>query len=368
MHPIIVGIDPGTTCAFAAISLDFSVLKVKSKRNYSLSKLILDIYKEGNPIIVGTDKKQVPNFIKDFSQKTGAKVHRTKYDTKKGEKKLIVKENGFSDFVKNAHETDALASAIYAYNEYKPLINKINKYTTRYNKQNIKDKILVDVLNKEISIKKAAAEIEKKPKINVKKPKIKTEKKEISKEKKEIFLLKDLVKKLRTQLMEFKKENKAIRQKKVDINKETKKIISFKEKRALSLQKDNNRLSNRLKEKNSEIKNLNMFIEKSIEHILIKKSIDKAKKGDILLIEDLSVLSIKRLNEVKTNIIIYSKSNKLLSEYILIPKKNLNLIETENFALVKESELNREIKKNKIKKGPDFIKNLLDEYKRERNI
>jgi predicted RNase H-like nuclease (RuvC/YqgF family) len=371
MHPIIVGIDPGTTSAFAVLSFDFKVLRVKSKRNYSLSKIISDIYDNGNPIIVGTDKKQIPKFIKDFSQKTGAKIHKTKYDTKKGEKKSIVKEYGFSDFTKNAHETDALASAIYAYKDYEPLLNKINKYVKKNNKKDIKDKITVEVITKEISIKKAVLEIEKKPKkFKVKKPKIITEKRVLSKEEKEIILLKKLIKKLKTKVKNLQKENKKLKQKKIDIDKETKKIISFKEKRALLLNKENKNLIKIVKEKDKIIKELNKFIEKTKDSVLIKKLPNKIVKGDIFLIEDISTLNKAKIQQLKDNvrIIIYTKGSKLLSDFILIPKKNLRLVEIEFYALVKKTDLDREIKKSIPKKSPDYIKNLLEEYKRERII
>ncbi|MCM2326039.1 MAG: DUF460 domain-containing protein, partial [Candidatus Woesearchaeota archaeon] len=121
MRPIIVGLDPGTTSAFALLDTDFKVLKIKSKKEYPMDEIISDVCSNGVPIIVGCDKKDLPSAIKEFSQRTGAKIHLTSYDTKKDEKKVMVKTNGFWEIVNNAHEIDSLASAIMAFNDYKKM-------------------------------------------------------------------------------------------------------------------------------------------------------------------------------------------------------------------------------------------------------
>ncbi|MEM4397429.1 MAG: DUF460 domain-containing protein, partial [Candidatus Woesearchaeota archaeon] len=196
MQPIIVGIDPGTTTAFAVLSFDFKVLKVKSKKSYSLAGIIYDVYKEGYPLIIATDKKEIPSFIKEFSQKTGSKIYNPKYDTKKGEKLYIVKEKGLLDYCKNTHEIDALASALYAYREYYSLIKKIDNFIKDKNKIYLKNILLTKVIIEEKNILKAISEIESK---NVEKPKKEIKKieeiflKDLTKEEKEIFLLKKTI-------------------------------------------------------------------------------------------------------------------------------------------------------------------------------
>lgn len=387
MQPVIVGIDPGTTTAFASLSFDFKLLKVESKKNYSLAKLITDIYKTGTPIIVGTDKKYVPKLIKEFSQKTGAVIHKTKYDTKKGEKKHVVKEKKLHDYVKNTHETDALASAIYAYLDYKSLITKVEKFVKKKNKADIKDKILIEVIVNEKSLAKAVSDIEKKPKKKITRLKIKpvVEEKEPTKEQKEIKLLNNLVKKLRKQMKQLEEENKKLKQKRIDIDKETKKIISFKEKRALTLEKEINVMRKEIESKNKTIDKLNTIIVKTKGSILIKKlknlgseefkkknKITKIERDDVLLVENISITSNQIINRIKdmVKVIIYDKgTNKLLSDqFILIKKKNLNLLEHKFFALADKKQLEKERDKTIItrKKDTQFIKEILEEYKRER--
>ena len=376
MHPIIVGIDPGTTSAFAAISFDFNILKVKSKKEYSLGELISDIYELGNPIIVGTDKKEVPSFIKEFSQKTGARIYSPKYDTKKGEKRALVSTSRFSKIAKNTHETDALASAIYAYNEYKPLIAKINQYVEKNNKQEIFDKILMKVITQELSIVQAVLEIEKKPikqiqkikKIHIQKEKI------LTSEQKDIFLLKKVIEELREERVP-----KEVKQKKIDIDKHMKELVAFKEKRILFLENNNRLLRKEIRAKDKIIKKLDSFIAQTKDSVLIKKiqtlgseDYNKCKiaTDDILLVDDIRIYSEKVIKEIKdkVKIIIYNQGKAKLDDFLLIEKKNLPLIETKYFALAPKDRFDTEVEKLKLttKKDSTYLKGILDDYKRER--
>ncbi|NTV24091.1 MAG: DUF460 domain-containing protein, partial [Nanoarchaeota archaeon] len=237
MHPVIVGIDPGTTSAFAVLSFDMKLLGVKSKKEYSQSELIENIYSYGVPIIVGTDKKEVPSSIKEFSQRTGAKVFAPRYDTKKGEKLHIVKDHDLIAKVKNAHETDALASAIFAYNEYKALISKIFAYVKQNNKQNILDKLLMKVILEGMPISSAAIELERKPeeRPEPKKESLAILPRALTKEDHQIMLLKQHVGTLKEKIAELEIENARLKSRKIDINAESKKRLSQKEQKLLSL-------------------------------------------------------------------------------------------------------------------------------------
>ncbi|MEM3374705.1 MAG: DUF460 domain-containing protein [Candidatus Woesearchaeota archaeon] len=404
MQPVIVGIDPGTTSAFAILSFDFKVLKVKSKKNYSFPSLIYDIYKFGLPIIVATDKKDIPSFIKEFSQKTGAKIYNPKYDTKKGEKHSIVKEKGFLDYCKNTHETDALASALFAYREYYPIIRKIKNYVEENKKHNLKDLLIIKVLNEDKNITKAVNELEKKTetkKIEVKKIK-EIINNVLTKEEKEVYLLKKTIDKLRFEIETLKKENKVLKEKRIDINEEIKKIISFKEKKALSLIKENNFLRERIKEKNIKIRELNEFILKTKNSVLVKKlknlsnveyekkkDILKIEKDDIIFIENFDSFSENVFNNLKENIkfILYnskkvsiendlkynlkdSKNNiiEVLKKYFfLIDINKFTFYENENFVLINKDEFKIISKKliNETNKN-DLLKEIIENYKQER--
>jgi predicted RNase H-like nuclease (RuvC/YqgF family) len=385
MHPVIVGIDPGTTSAFAVLSFDFKVIAIKSKKEYSLGGIIQDIYRYGNPILVGTDKKEIPSFIKEFSQKTGAKIYSPKYDTKKGEKLFIVKEKRFIDLVKNTHETDALASAIYAYNEYLQLIKKVNSFVEKNNKEELKDKLLIKVITENKNIIEAVTELETIP---VKKlAKVieypHTEKKEPTHEEKEITWLREFTQKLKDEIRDLKEENDFLKQKKIDITKVTRKTLSFKENRALSLEKENRNLKKEIEQKNNIIKKLDSFISECKNNVLLKKlknlgseeytakkDLLKISKEDNLLVEDISIMSENVLCDLKENVkvIIYVKGlNKEVSQnFVLFEKNKFDLFETKHFALVNKDKFEKEVEKANKKKEPFSIKEILEEYKRER--
>jgi predicted RNase H-like nuclease (RuvC/YqgF family) len=386
MHPVIVGIDPGTTSAFAILGFDFKVIAIKSKKEYSLAGIIEDIYKFGNPIIVGTDKKDIPSFIKEFSQKTGAKIYSPKYDTKKGEKLFVVKEKRFIDLVKNTHETDALASAIYAYNEYLQLIKKVNAFVEKNNKEELKDKLLIKVITENKNIFDAVSELERIPvkKIVEVKEYPLFEKKELSKEQKEITMLKELTEKLREEIISLEKENFLLKDKKIDITKKTKNMLSFKENKALQLEKQNKLLRKELELKESIIKKLNFFISKSTNSVLMKrlknlgieeyenkKNILNLEKEDILLVDDTSIISENVIRDIKKKIriIVYEKA-KPIDGFIMIEKDSLRLFETKYFALAEKTSFNKtlELKIASAKKNVNYLKSIIEDYKREREL
>jgi predicted RNase H-like nuclease (RuvC/YqgF family) len=384
MHPVIVGIYPGTTSAFAVLSFDFKVIAVMSKKEYSLAGIIQDIYRFGNPILVGTDKKEVPSFIKEFSQKTGSKIFSPTYDTKKGEKLFIVKDKGFKDMVGNSHETDALASAIYAYNEYSQLIRKVEAFVEKNNKRAIYDRLLVKVITEDKNIADAVIELETRPvkKTLIEKEYPVQEKKELSPLEKELLRLKELIAGLKEELRALREENAFLKQKKIDISKTTKKTISFKENRALSLETENKALKKDLDKKGKVIRKLDEFISLSKDSVIIKKlknlgseesaakkDLLKIGRGDVIMVDDISVSSAKVLLDLKEKdvIIIYDKgmNREVSSGFLLIEKKNLDLLETRHFALAQKERFEKEIEKNKAKESVS-IKDILEEYRRER--
>ncbi len=58
--PIIIGIDPGTTIGVAVLDTSGSLMYSASFKNAQLSEIITEVMKYGQPILVGTDKKNLP--------------------------------------------------------------------------------------------------------------------------------------------------------------------------------------------------------------------------------------------------------------------------------------------------------------------
>jgi predicted RNase H-like nuclease (RuvC/YqgF family) len=246
------------------------------------------------------------------------------------------------------------------------------------------------VITEDKSIASSIEEIEKKPKkkiIEVQRIKEILSKNEPTREEKELQLLLRHIRKLRYELKKAKDENAAMQRKKIDINAETKKIISFKEQRALELERIVNLQKKELDKNKKIIKKLDLFISHiSAGSVIIKRlknlgseefesrsEILNITEGDILLVEDMGIVSKKVIDELagKARIIIYSgnTSKELDSRFLLIPKASLDLHETKYFASVNKECLEEEISKhaNAKKVGKDFLKRLIEEYKRERN-
>ncbi len=57
---LIVGIDPGTTTAVAALDLDGNLLHLASSRQMTMSDVIESLYKVGKPLIIATDVQEMP--------------------------------------------------------------------------------------------------------------------------------------------------------------------------------------------------------------------------------------------------------------------------------------------------------------------
>ncbi|MGM5488067.1 MAG: DUF460 domain-containing protein [Nanobdellota archaeon] len=124
--PIIVGIDPGTTTAVAILSIHKELLLLDSQRKKGLNALITQVIEHGIPLIVGCDKKDVPEFVNKFAIKTGARLKSPPHDLLVREKRALVGDA----HVENDHEMDALASAYYAFRQIQSQLTKILRQTT----------------------------------------------------------------------------------------------------------------------------------------------------------------------------------------------------------------------------------------------
>jgi uncharacterized protein len=128
-HPIIIGIDPGTTLGIAIIGIDGKLLNNFSQRAYSLSEAINHVTSHGYPICIGTDKSKVPKLIRNISTNLGIKIYAPKEDMTSEEKKILIQkyETKYKKAIKynNAHEYDSICCALYAYVRAKKLLSKI---------------------------------------------------------------------------------------------------------------------------------------------------------------------------------------------------------------------------------------------------
>lgn len=170
---LIVGLDPGTTTAYACLDLNGSIASIGSSKEFSFGALLAKISQTGLPVLVCGDKKNTPSLVKNFAAKTGARIVKHQHDMLSKEKSELTSSLNYS----NAHEMDALASALFAFKKNRELISRLNKFIIKYGKGHIAADIGKLVLAYGMPIRTAAEllEPETKQKITAKEqPKIKT--------------------------------------------------------------------------------------------------------------------------------------------------------------------------------------------------
>jgi predicted RNase H-like nuclease (RuvC/YqgF family) len=135
---LIAGLDAGINTGIAIIDLDKNLLCIKTLKSPSLSdisKLLLDY---GCVIAVSTDKKDPPKSVKKIASSISAELICPKKNLTKKKKRILIddffkdKENRYfkigsrsnSGYL-SSHEKSALASAIYAYRKFTPMLKKL---------------------------------------------------------------------------------------------------------------------------------------------------------------------------------------------------------------------------------------------------
>lgn len=112
---LIVGIDPGTTIGIAVLDLDGTLIHLASTRLFSASDLTREIAQMGKPLIVASDKAEMPFGVEKIRRAFAAVAWNPKKDILIKEKYVLAAGHDF----KNDHERDSLAAAVYAYRTYK---------------------------------------------------------------------------------------------------------------------------------------------------------------------------------------------------------------------------------------------------------
>ncbi len=390
MNPelLIIGIDPGTTLGYAIINTEGQLIKIDSSKNFSLSLLISKTIDLGKIIAVGTDKKKIPSFIKDFSIKIGAKIINPKEDLKVEEKKELTSNIKTRDY----HQMDALASALFAYKELTPLLKKIQDYVECNKKENKKNKIIELVITKELSIREAMGLIEKpETEENMIVKKVIEEKKfsesdflRVYSKSKMLERENELLKKQRNHLLDEIKDIKEgyshVLEKisKFKIDEKSKELINFKEKRIHFFDKEIKNKNDKINQLQNEtnklvylLSNLNSnYLAKKMDNLGYseferKNQLLNIKEKDILMVNDPNISNNRVIEQIKdkVHIIMHKKeiNNKTKSlPFIFINGKGLKIIESKYFALVNKKDLDKEI--NQI----DILDKIIKDYKKGR--
>jgi len=120
---LIVGIDPGTTIGIAALDLDGNLVYLASTRLFSAADMTREIAALGKPLIIASDKAEMPFGVEKIRRAFSAVAWNPKKDILIKEKYVLAAGHDF----KNDHERDALSAALYAYRTYKNKFESILK-------------------------------------------------------------------------------------------------------------------------------------------------------------------------------------------------------------------------------------------------
>ncbi|VTT86621.1 hypothetical protein DM2_2659 [Halorubrum sp. DM2] len=118
---VIVGIDPGTTTAAAVVGLDGTVHALYSSRTADTADVTEWIVEQGRPIIVAADVEPMPETVEKFRRSFDAAGWRPTTDLPIDEKLHRTREANYT----NDHERDALAAALYAYDDHADQFERI---------------------------------------------------------------------------------------------------------------------------------------------------------------------------------------------------------------------------------------------------
>jgi predicted RNase H-like nuclease (RuvC/YqgF family) len=112
---LIVGIDPGTTTAVAALDLDGNLLHLRSSRQMNMGDVIESLYKVGKPLIIASDVQDMPFSVEKIRRAFSAIAYSPKHDVSIETKLELTSSFSYE----NDHERDALSAALDAYRQYR---------------------------------------------------------------------------------------------------------------------------------------------------------------------------------------------------------------------------------------------------------
>jgi predicted RNase H-like nuclease (RuvC/YqgF family) len=120
---LIVGIDPGTTTAVAALDLDGNLLHLQSSRQTSMSDVIESLYKVGKPLVIASDVHDMPFSVEKIRRAFNAVPYSPRQDITVETKHQLTEQYEYM----NDHERDALAAALDAYRQYRNKFQNVAK-------------------------------------------------------------------------------------------------------------------------------------------------------------------------------------------------------------------------------------------------
>ena len=381
--PLIVGIDPGTTAAYCVLDTESRIVAMGSGKHLNPSSIIFNLNQLGRVIAIGTDKRKIPFSVEKISIKLGARLISPDED-------ILVKDKlrlSGNIELRNNHELDALASAMYAFKKIEPLLIKIRTHLKEEGKEGLFEKIVPLVVIRGLNIKTAISLIEYKEEAIKTKPYTFSQKPETKPQ-----LFEEIINSLRKENYWLKKQNlrflkiitKKRREKKLllkkingfDKNVKTQRILELQEKRIRRLERMLKENESYQKKHVGELRNMESILLKiNSEFIIVKKfaSLEgfyqkerelELKKNDVIFIESFKGADKGKIEALqkKVNIILHGDVLPEIlkrENFIFINNPSLEH-ETRDFATIRKGYLEERIKNH------DLIRKVVQEYREER--
>lgn len=390
MKPLaIIGLDPGTTSAYAILDLQGNLLQHYAAKELTLSEMILQITELCFPLIVSTDKAKVPSFVEEFSRKLGTEIVAPPEDMKKEEKRimLLAKDIHYN----GAHEQDATAAALFAYQKYIPKFKKIDRFIQEHQLETQRMEFTRIAVHEDLHFS-LIKEILTKPSVESQVMQRAVLQNRITK--KDFLALYAKLNQLRTEKQQLERGIQEIRDKNSRLVKEkgmlsrkstnfdhkVDTLFKFKEERLKLQAEELQQQEGLLAHLQQKVQQLHQFIEKSSGLQLVKKlptlgmkefeernSIINIKNGDVLLVDNTDVYSEKIIEILQDQgIILLSlrKINRLNDSTVISAQVLLQdfILENEYFALIDKKLLEEKIDKK------EMAEKIVKEYQEERKV
>ena len=149
---VIVGIDPGTTTAVGVVDLDGGVLETFSSRTADNADVVEWIVEQGRPLLVAADVTPMPETVEKFRRSFDAVGWVPDADLPVDEKLHRTREVRYE----NDHERDALAAALYAFDDHEDQFARITRKTPP---EFDRGDVIAHVLSEESSVEAALRDL-----------------------------------------------------------------------------------------------------------------------------------------------------------------------------------------------------------------
>lgn len=124
---LFIGVDPGTNCGLAIITLNSKPLLLTNRKQLTRGQITRMFMEYGTPLVVASDIKPAPEFVRKLANMVNAKLFTPEALMEVSEKRALTRmyAEKWMIKIKNSHIRDALAAAIKAVNHYQHKFTQI---------------------------------------------------------------------------------------------------------------------------------------------------------------------------------------------------------------------------------------------------